>query len=535
MTYILVRPDSPLVNMNNTDGKIIFKYKSPLRADMGQSFGRMFLSFWDNATPQKPVQFGDWLHINDMFTDSLFKNVRIQDYANNVEIQSSTQSHLQSIAFDLLQPDANNIAGITSNSNLTITSNATNNVLEVNTTLSAVGFAGAFDHIQSPLDLSIGHNFDDLNQHSYARWGETLEPFPLPTRGITTNVAEGNNLIMSMKNKAGLTRLKRQFLFGNVAENFEVPVVNSIPYIYKPNWCDMFDGRKSYWTDNIDIELVRGNILNSVQYQSNVGNNRFNTTLPPNWLLGSSARGGVQIKFDSFEFIFYVTAQPTRLPARQIIWTTDIRTHVIDSPYFNKKNLILGNYDFCLLSFVKNKSYNRLAESTNTELCPYRSGLSLKLLNKAINGAAPLNATDEPTLPLLDMTFYVDHGDSITQIPSNERYRVFDYTRDGNNNITSTRVDLILPYIEYLKACGLNPFDLVNHRAKLDYNSFVSQMLYVPVSMRKDRQYWSTEPQAVTVLGVELNFNAEKFLANSTADPPIIYNLNIVGFKKIML
>lgn len=533
MSYVTIQSDTPFSALNKEDGQTKFHYKSSLTADLSQSFVRMFISFEDgNGTP---IQFGDWLHINDLFTDSLWKNVRINDIANGVQIQSSTQSHLQSVAMDLLQPSNNNIGGIVSNSALTIMRNG-DGYINVGNQLGlwvpqSDGLNQPFDNIRTPLDLSIGHNSDDFNQHHYARWGETLEPFPLPTQSDGDAVPAANNLMLTIKNKAGLARLKRQFLYDFKNVTSVPPVENIVPYIYKPNWCDMWRGDKSYMTNDLILEVVRGSVLNSVQYQSVLGagsgTGRFPNTNDISWLLGSNERKGVQIKIQQAELVMFVTAKPMRSP-RMMIWTTDLRQHVLDAPYFNRRSLIQGPYDFVLISFVKNKSLARTYGVKDTELCHYRSGLSLKLLN---NNKSSTDG-DMPTLPLTDMTYFVDHGDSITQIPSTERYRVIDIKRNPDN-VESIRIDLMLPYFEYLKACGLNPFTSANDRAKIDYCSYISQMLYVPVSLRKDGEYFSSEPQPVTVLGCELNFDSERFIRNEEAGTRFI--LNVIGFRKVFL
>ena len=536
MSYIIIRSEDPLEPLTNEDYTVRFKYKSGRRADLGRSFGRMVIEMTDGN--DVPLAFGDRVHINDKFTDSLWKNVRLADYQNNVKIQSSTQSLIQSVAFDIIQPNDNPVQGFPSLAKPAMNDDKTKNQINdglVSTLPICIPINRPYDNgAVTNLANTIGYNFDDLNQHSYARWGETLEPFPLVAVDPTVEQKPEDPVISTLANASGLARLKRQFLYGSNQGGLldindpkrqgSTRTSNEVQYVYKPGWCDIFDGRKSYWTNDIEIFLTRATVTNSLQWQSSpvtgTGADNVNQTLLVN-------RNGAKIKIKEFEFVFYVDVNPTIVP-RKIIWTTDLRSHLITSSYYNNMELIQGAYDFVLMSFVK-VAPNRTKSS---ELCPYKSGLSLKMLNFFGDDGIGL-----PNMPLIDMVFHVNHGDSIVQIPSDERYRVASF-KTGATIQESARVDLLMVYIEYLHACGLNPWNLTNARAKVDFNAFVSQMLYVPVSMRKDRKYWVADDESATgtaKLGCELNFDSERFQANEAASPPVRYQLNIVGFKRIFL
>lgn len=535
MSYVKIASEDPISPLVNEDYTVRFKYKSGRRADLGRSFGRLVIEMTDGD--DVPLAFGDRVHINDNFSNSLWKNVRIADHQNNVMIQSSTQSLLQTVAYDILQANDNPVSGFPNVSKVAInddgSKNSSNGVdLEdvLTIPINRVYDSGEVTNLAN----TIGYNFDDLNQHSYARWGESLTPFPLVQVQNTTVIRSTDPVMSTIANTAGLARLKRQFMYGSNAggipdlENPKRPgskrIVNSVQYVYKPGWCDLFDGRKSYWTNDIEIFLTRASVLNSLQWQSDPITGQVLDDDDPNRLLLSN-RNGAKIKIKEFEFVFYVDVNPTIVP-RKVIWTTDLRSHTINSSYYNNMELIQGAYDFCLLSFVKVPP-NR---SKGSQEAPYKSGLSLKMFNFINDDGSGL-----PTLPLIDMQFQVNHGDAIVQIPSDERYRVTSF-KTGSGIQEEARIDLLTVYIEYLHACGLNPWNLTNARAKVDFNSFVSQMLYVPVSMRKDRKYWVSDTDAKTgtaKLGCEFNFDSERFLANERDN--IRYQLNVVGFKRIFL
>jgi len=517
MAYVVIRPDVD-INQLNTQGAVdSWVYKNARPADLGQSFARLFIAFEHNDGT--PVQFGEFLHLNDRFTEGLFSNVRMNDYQNNIELQSSSYPLNQAVAWDLLQLDQNYIGGFNSNSfQRAITS--------ANTVGLAIGGALRGELATStyippdelpPFDFNVGHNLDDLNNNQYARWGETLEPFAKTVVGLWDYASlqgSDNSQLVGMSNRAGLTRLKRHFMFGNANATSTAESVNNIaPYIYKPTWCDLWDHRKSYWTNDFRIQLIRGNDLVAVQYPDKAGGSAF-PLLPINQTLKER---GLRIVIKQMDFLFYVNAAITITPrARDIVWTTNLRYFPINSPYFLRDNVIEGPYDFAFISFILNSALG----SRETDKCIYKSGLDIETYNGA-------TVADMPKLGLQWMVFRVDHGDQVVRIPDNEDYQVEQF----DTATKQSRIDLLTVYVEYLKACGLNAFSSDNRRAKVDYASFISQMLYVPVSMRKDREYFSKSPQPVTKLNVEMQFDQSR----NTDWQQNLYTMVVTGFRKIFL
>lgn len=484
MAYSVIKPTPDVQGTLSNENDIVnfTFYDQGLQVNLGQSFFRINGYFTKTVNGSEvPVEYGDWMHINDLFTDSLWKRIKIEDTQNNITIESGQVPHIQSIAFSLVQPNENYIGGINSNS-------AVVSGIDAGQVAPIIPYR-ALDSdqwdVSAPLDFNLGFNLDDINSSQFVRWGETLEPFPLAHTDATAvnnfNINK-STLLNTIRNRAGITRLKRQFLYGwssnSAATSPKNPTV--VPYIYKPGFCDVFDGKKSYWTNRFRIELVRSNIWNSIQTQPVISG------APADYVASLKT---IKFHINEMRLILFTFANVTKAP-RQAIWVADQYLVPILSPFFMNREIVKGAYDCALISLVKNTS---LVNAQVYNQCAYKSGLGLNIFNQE---------SFKPENSLKRFYFNLDFGDSNKiRVPDNEQYEVWD------NSSGTNKTDLLMLYMEFLRMCKINPFNPEGKRCKIDFMSYVSQLMYIPISLRKDRSYWQDQPNQTVSLGLVAEFD----------------------------
>lgn len=517
MSYLKVRSanttsSSDVNNAVNQDGyQIDYKLFSGSSFNLSRSFFKIDMSIVDNNG--NAYFYQDPLAINEHPQHAIFRQIEMT--IDGISYKSSPYYYNQMFTTDLLTPQRYNMKGINSKVNCVV--DETN----IGTVQTKVGSLATDDLEGSSNDFIDDANHTGLLGNQYTKFGERMSPFPIGKDfGVPDNTVTQS--ISAIRNNKVLARNKKQFLIGHKSVDANSnSTVNVTTYIMQPLINDIFQSdREDYITNNIDIRLTRGKNTSVVQFPSN-DNYATNTNYP--------FKKGVVIILNNIDFFVYMYNTIIKNP-RSYVWASDLRNFPLDTPNFNRVLLMEGRYDYVVMSIIRNEALG----GNSNRFHPCQSGT---LFTQIINNSTPQRtdgfyvhiialAPNFPEALLKEAQFTTTYNDgSIKRDPETYRYEFY------KNELNGKRIssDFSLAYLNYLEACGIDPFNSNDTNvAKVDFMNFQSQLFYMPFSCRRDGMYKSPDVQEFVRVGVELDFEQEGFASDK-------YNLILVGFFKIFL